>query len=104
MPLSEGERIFTGRRFTRDHELFYGYDPVWMSTSSNTIAVTDGEVNEGPIQEGDKLAVFGCAQYPGWACHGSFGELRVEVYWEPEEVKRADEETAEDANAVIQSE
>jgi hypothetical protein len=104
MKLSEGDRLFTGRRFSCDHEFFYRYDPHSMDTTENRVNVAEGVGDGGPLQVGDRIAVFGCAQYSGWACHGSIGELWVEVYWEPEEVRKADQDTAEQADAMVQFE
>ena len=29
------------------------------------------------LEAGDRLAVFACAQYPGWACYGQSMELKI---------------------------
>ena len=42
------------------------------------------------MREGDRIGVFGCAQYPGWACYGGWARLELEGFWEPEEVKGTD--------------
>jgi hypothetical protein len=98
----EGDREFIGRCFQRVHELFAGYDPQSTHPSENRIDVEEDIGDGGPLQEGDRFAVIGCAQYPGWACHGSVGKLILEIYWEPEELGRASFEEA--ANVEARSE
>lgn len=35
------------------------------------------------LSPGDRLGVFGCAVYPGWACIGESAELEFDEYFDP---------------------
>ena len=88
MRSNDGQQVHNGVRFDRGHELWHGYDHISNEESENRMdtVADDG----GRMREGDRIGVFGCAQYPGWACYGGWARLELEVFWEPEEVKGTD--------------
>jgi hypothetical protein len=65
-----------GRRFTFDD----GQSTEHVDNSQDTITDT---ACLGPLREGDRLAVFACAQNRGWECVAKGAKLEFDVFWEP---------------------
>ena len=70
--------VLDGPQFGRDHELWNGVDDhnnfSWMQGSTK---------DAGPVRVGDRLAVYGCAQFWGWECYANWAKLEFDIYWEP---------------------
>ena len=80
--------VLLGRNFTIDHELWTGYDQQYNETSESTLVAPSMDTDGGAVRDGDRIAVYGCAQYPGWMCRGAWARLEFEVYWEPWRAER----------------
>ena len=80
--------ILLGQNFTMDHELWTGYDPQYDETSKSTLVAPSMDTDGGAVRDGDRIAVYGCAQYPGWMYRGAWVKLEFEVYWELQRAER----------------
>ena len=80
--------VLLGRNFMMDHELWTSYDQQYNETSESTLVASSMDTDGGAVWDGDRIAVYGCAQYPGWMCRGAWAKLEFEVYWEPRRAER----------------